>query len=56
MVEYHSQDDFNSRIVQKLTSPDFKKYLKYEMYNNDHYNYFENNKVSKAEAVITEDF
>ena len=43
LVEYTSSTDFNSKIVSKLTSPQLKKYLKYENYNNGQYGYFEKN-------------
>ena len=43
LVEYTSTPDFNSKIVSKLTSPQLRKYLKYENYNNGQYSYFEKN-------------
>ena len=50
LVEYNSQNDFNSKIVSKLTSNDYKQYMKYEFYNNNHYTCFE--KQNGAEAEI----
>lgn len=41
MVEYNSSEDFNSKIICKLASPEFRKYLKYERYHNEHYPHFE---------------
>ena len=55
LVEYCSTSDFNSKVVSKLASPDYRKHLKYENYNNGHYSFFEKNFISKAENAIPND-
>ena len=49
LVEYTSTSDFNSKIVAKLASPQLRKYLKYENYNNGQYSYFEKNIAQQLE-------